>query len=427
MSDTTFILASPSTTTLSQAASLNILPFSLGSNSNPYSTSTAPTNQYFQPRPAPANLPSIPQGSLITTFRGRQLVGQKLEVPRGYRGIILSTSRRPDQGGAEIRHEVDTASKAGGKGKGKAKEERWPLTPASSTVSVASTSTSTISGGRVTRRNANAQGQVALSKPKARQAMKKPVSTKRFRLDSDDESAGEQEEDVKPKTPIRTPSKRIRKGMIISPVKDPRLPAIVVQAPTPIKAPPVTRSSMVLDDEGVTEVMEDSVAADEDSQGSQVVGSDVEGNALELDLKVEDDIKEEIVPSPATEEDPPSFMVPEISDPISAVQDEVAVKEDREEKAELEGSIRILQPISTFDHITLWTPDRPLPGFRANELDKVKHEAEDTDEKEEQGHKGWWRTGGAGEGGDEMVRAMGEWLGLVEMVCFVSFAYMIKY
>jgi len=30
--------------------------------------------------------------------------------------------------------------------------------------------------------------------------------------------------------------------------------------------------------------------------------------------------------------------------------------------------------------------------------------------------KGWWRTGGAGEGGDEIVRALGEWIGLVEEV-----------
>ena len=76
-------------------------------------------------------------------------------------------------------------------------------------------------------------GQVASSRPKPRQAVKRSEAKKRFRLDSDEEEDGEVE--VKT-TVVRTPRKRIRAtGMCVSPVRGPGLPAIVVQAPTPIK------------------------------------------------------------------------------------------------------------------------------------------------------------------------------------------------
>lgn len=62
--------------------------------------------------------------------------------------------------------------------------------------------------------------------------------------------------------------------------------------------------------------------------------------------------------------------------------------------------------------------DVPLTGFRSDELEE-KHEQRDAGEA---GcatinlRPSWWRHDGAGEGGDEFVRGMGEWLGLVEVL-----------
>jgi len=87
---------------------------------------------------------------------------------------------------------------------------------------------------------------------------------------------------------------------------------------------------------------------------------------------------------------------------------------DPSEVGEGYTNARVLRPSSTFDSFTLWTPDGPLPGFKQDE------DPEKTEDEEVEGgvklRKGWWRTGGAGEGGDEMVRALGEWIGLVEEV-----------
>jgi hypothetical protein len=104
-----------------------------------------------------------------------------------------------------------------------------------------------------------------------------------------------------------------------------------------------------------------------------------------------------------------------LSSTASPSTDTVKTENDPPQE-EIEGeytNARVLRPASTFNSFTLWTPDGPLPGFKQ---DETEEDSKDEDEAGVKLRKGWWRTGGAGEGGDEIVRALGEWIGLVEEV-----------
>jgi len=391
MSSSTNFLLTSTPHPLPLTPSLNLLPFSLGPSSSASNSTTAPLSTYFRPRPAPSGILSVPEGTPIATFRGRQLVGHLISVPLDYRGVILGAGKRPDRGGVEIRSSNS----------GAAKEGQIPLTPASSAASV-SWLPEEVGGVRRSPRKARGAGQVAHSRPKPRQPIR-AVTNKRFRLDSesdDDDQGEDMEVDVKSKvTVVRTPSKRVKTtGMMgVSPVGRVGLPEIVVHAPTPLK--PLPLSGPYLEEEGMV--------------GEEEGGEDV------VDAK-----EEEIVPSPATEEDPPTFAISPQTPPATAVRHPSDRQSPRYESPnggvdEFDTSIRALRPMSSFEDFTLWTPDAQLAGFRADELE-TQDEPEVETEEEKTGVKverGWWRTGGAGEGGDEVVRAMGEWLGLVEVVC----------
>ena len=436
---TTFLLTSSSSVS-SASPTLNLLPFSLGSSSKPYASTSAPVSSYFQPRPCPPSHSHIPQDTPIAAFRGRQLVGQRLEIPPGYHGVILKAAKRPDQGGLEER----SAGKAG-TGTG-VKQGKWPLTPATSIASSSSdpsVASSTSVGHhdeaeagvrRSPRKLVKGMGQVALAKPKMR-LMKKVEKRKRLRFDSDSEEEDQQKRPIVGSTVVdKTPQKGKRR-MVTTPVKAqvPQiLPEIVVQAPTPRKPD-----------------MED-----QDAYGGIVETSTTDESQVAA-------TEDPIIPSPSTESDPPSFILfegklggeeesavvtsepsktpPRIDDgfsppvelpvvkssqnttPLPPVVQHVVngeLKDHQEEETEEDGTVRRLHPVSTFREIMLWTPDAALPGFRPDELSQqdVTDDAKEGDDGSLGLRKGWWRVGGAGEGGDEFVRGMGEWLGLVEMV-----------
>jgi hypothetical protein len=234
------------------------------------------------------------------------------------------------------------------------------------------------------------------------------------------------------------------------------LPSIVIQEPTPRKEPlPPSLRSLRKDKDshkagagGVPPVLHEG-----DEQWVEDVHVQNDGTAVpqsdqnEVKEELDDErvageersavggVESTIIPSPATENDPPAFDIedkPTVSANNDNTRDTVPPEQGAGEGDSLDvsGPVRLLRPVAGFDSFTLWTPDAPLAGFRAGESDQPKDEATgagskpDETEGTEGGIKvrpGWWRMGGAGEGGDEVVRAMGEWLGLVEMVrCCVS-------
>lgn len=139
-------------------------------------------------------------------------------------------------------------------------------------------------------------------------------------------------------------------------------------------------------------------------------------------------MKEPFIPSPETENDPPAFNI--TPPPYTLINKEEEQEQEHEhEQQNDDGPVRILCPTAEFQGFMLYTGDVPLMGFRADELEKERPREERVRE-EEAGRDlpesdcgsninlrpSWWRHGGVGEGGDEFVRGMGEWLGLVEVV-----------
>jgi hypothetical protein len=394
----TYLAPVASSSKLPASPSLALLPFALGTSNNAYKSSSAPINQYFQPRPCPADVTGIPEGTPIAAFRGRQLVGHSIQLPPGYRGLVI-TAPQP--------HTT---------------ESKWPLTPAPSVTSADPSASASSSTRRSPRKSTLANvadaikskvrgaGQVALSKPKTRQAKQATVK-RRYQIDSEDEDETHIE-----LARVETPRKRTRSGTTATPM-------IVVQEATPLKEPLPTPKKRL----GTISREERLPGVGRRSRSPSPAPTDVSQSS------------EAVIPSPATEHDPPTFPIdtkPATTGNVKVEKEEeaddatrvrqamtpaptetelVKSEEDLPEISEMNTNARILRPSSTFESFTLWTPDGPLPGFKQDET-----EAEAENEGEAEGgvklRKGWWRTGGAGEGGDEIVRALGEWIGLVEEV-----------
>lgn len=362
MSTRFIIPAAPSP--LPPAPSLSLLPFSLGPAHAPYTDNHATTPQYFQPRPL-GPPPHHGRETVRATFRGRLVIGQYLAVPPAYRGIILSTSLPPNRGGTEHHAIVSDA----------------PLTPCASIDTVEDDT-----GGRSSTRSSTVgrikgAGQIALSKPRTRRTAPK----KRTVLDSDDDIDNHHDEvDEQDGGRMSRRSKRVR--TMTTPEKNAAVPEIVVQQATPLKQPPC--SPPIVRDGHL----------------------DLRPTLIEEDTRIAvEEVNEPFIPSPETENDSSVFSSP-------------LVKQVNNVKKEDDGPVRILYPKAQFQGFMLYTGDGPLVGFREDELEKREQQvgAETSLESDSQSNinlrPSWWRQGGAGEGGDEFVRGMGEWLGLVQVV-----------
>ncbi|WWC61242.1 uncharacterized protein I303_103823 [Kwoniella dejecticola CBS 10117] len=547
--------SSSSSSALPESPALSLLPFSLGPNSAPFTSTSAPLSRYFKPRssPQPDSSSNDSSGakkseskaeakakSVVASFRGRAVAGQYIDIPNGWKGIILSTGKRPDKGGIEVHAELEkTTSKT--------------VQPSSIDVQDEdiddglglrrTTRQSAAPGGRTGTGNGRGrvkgEGQVALSKPKIRTSgivIRQTQSRKRYRLDSDDEDEDEDEDEnndqeEKPGRQLsRTPSKRSRTGggAYTTPQKTATsytdtttgegetpisVPEIVIQEATPLKYPlptpkkrlnerrpspspepqrkrklPEISESMELVEKVITvrhesdtqdPFLEEKTSTDGEIEGKGEDESQVsnqvkaqqgdespnlsltdDGRSLleesSISIKVEGD-EETLIPSPSTENDLPSFDIssaPATAVPVNQVSHASKgkadhVMEDRDwgvDQNQHDGPMRILRPTATFDGFMLYTPDDPLIGFRSDELSHIG-EGQDSDQKKEepaetavqngaaedgekassksdtdtptgtntiQVRKSWWRSGGAGEGGDEFVRGLGEYLGLME-------------
>lgn len=337
-------------------------------------------------------------------------------------------------------------------------ETKWPLTPA---PSVASSSSVPVEAGPSTRRSprksalasvastikakVRGAGQIALSKPKTRQTKREPVKRKRYQFDSDEEDEDAHVEHWSGSANVKTPKKEASTSV---PTGEADLPKIVVQEATPLKEPLPTPKKRLGQRGSIEEGLPKKRSRSRSPDGSPTPFSSA---STEVSVTV----SEAVIPSPATEDDQPAFSVetPKGDSPAQAVESEQQVDQshlptsnyqntltkfevdeaipdgvDANEQDEIpnEGiptNARLLQPSSTFESFTLWSPDGPLPGFKQDESNTQATEGEEAEgEGGEQGgvklRKGWWRTGGAGEGGDEIVRALGEWIGLVDEVHF---------
>ncbi|WVQ89144.1 hypothetical protein IAS59_002891 [Cryptococcus gattii] len=365
---TRFIIpAAPSPLPPAPAPSLSLLPFSLGPAHAPYTDNHANTSQYFQPRPGAND-----DGQTVqATFRGRLVIGQYLAVPPAYRGLILSTSLPPNRGGTE-HHPI--ASDA-------------PLTPCASIDAVEDTSNG--GGGRPQRSSRSRSvagikgaGQIALSKPRTIRTAPK----KRTLLDSDDEQEDVQDGD----------GPRTRRVKVTTPKKN-AVPEIVIQEPTPLK-PLSTRpgggggGGEKASPEGVSPVScSPTIIRDGHLDLSLTLTEEEEDTRIAVE-----EVKEPFIPLPDTENDSPVFSIP--SPPL--------VKHVKEEEEE-EGGGGPTDPSSGSERM----------NWRNSQSQAQTETSLESDSRSNINLRpSWWRQGGAGEGGDEFVRGMGEWLGLVQVL-----------
>ncbi|WWC69577.1 uncharacterized protein I206_103520 [Kwoniella pini CBS 10737] len=476
-SSTSFLLqsSSSSSSALPDSPALSLLPFSLGPNSAPYTSNSAPLSSYFKPRPNPNG-----SNSVIAAFRGRSVVGQEIDIPKGWKGIILSTSKRPDKGGIEIHSDQFNLKSTPTPNP---KEDQENARHDDGLQLRRTTRQSSAPGGRNVNGKVKGEGQIALSKPKIRTSgIVIRQSKKRYRFDSDDEEEeGEQKEEENQLS--RTPSKRsrlIESGGYITPQKSSIsyttvkndeesynynndtiiIPEIIIQEATPLKnplptpkkrlnerkssptpeskdrrsknqLPEITESLELVEKEIQFETSDPFI--NEESNEFQISNQmNFENNELineingslskETIIKVEE---EHLIPSPSTENDLPNFEFntksEENENMTSSIKNELnPLNEFEEQEENYEGPIRLLKPISKFDKFILYTPDDPLIGFRSeelsiNEIEKQKDKDQSIDTKDTiQVRRSWWRSGGSGEGGDEFIRGLGEFLGLME-------------
>lgn len=298
-------------------------------------------------------------------------------------------------------------------------------------------------------------GQIALSRPRTRRTA---PSKKRTLLDSDDDGddGDDGDDDVDDgdgdgdgDRPSRTP-KRV-KTMTTTPKKNGAVPEIVIQEPTPLKQPLSTRFTRGGGSRGKE-------ASPERVSPVSCSPSIVERDGyLDLPPTVDDtsiaveEVNEPFIPSPEMENDSPVFSIPSPSPLVQQVNEVNKVKEEEEDD---DGPVRILYPKAQFQGFMLYTGDSPLVGFRADELEKREQQVEGGEERKKMNESqsesqsqsqaqtetslesesrsninlrpSWWRQGGAGEGGDEFVRGMGEWLGLVQVVSCNSILFLDK-
>ncbi|KLT41962.1 hypothetical protein CC85DRAFT_328529 [Cutaneotrichosporon oleaginosum] len=278
-----------------------------------------------------------PAGSLAA-FRGRRVVGQDIGVPRGYRGVVLRAAAPPSS----------TATDAA-------------TAFAREPTAAAQNGSETVAGvervvGRVTRAMQKGAAQVALARPRA---VRRARKVQKFALDEGEEEA--------------PPVKRVKVEATTAVNVEAEAEAgagaeIGVETETEVEMEMETQVSRA-----ATPPLVPAINVVPSSPAPGFGGDGDEDMAREVDLAA---VSAVLTPEPEID--------PEVSGLAS----------------EEHTALRVLTPTATFSSFTLWTPDAPLAGFRADEV-------------EVEGH---WRQGGAGEGGDAFVRALGEWLGLNEII-----------
>jgi hypothetical protein len=208
----------------------------------------------------------------------------------------------------------------------------------------------------------------------------------------------------------------------------------------------IGRSALSRDEEDDEEVLPGA-----GMDGKQGIKAEVEGDGLEdTDTEGPSDAPSasssvaastfSIIPSPTTENDPPAFPI-ESAAPTPAEDEgkqDTPGDEYKVTTIDIDGPVRVLRPTSGFSGFTLWTTDTALPGYIDPNVESttvpieasaiaeeskssVIGESDNTgDETGPKVRPSWWAAGGAGEGGDGIVRALGEFVGLAEMVSVIT-------
>lgn len=332
---TTTALQVPPEALLPASQPPSLLPFHLG-----YS-GPAPVSTYFLPRPAPVD-PHAPRSEplLLSTFRGRQVVGQSLKVPEGYTGVVLGVPPPPAASALSSRTgaSFDPAALF-------TTPDVEPEAPADEATDGRTSSLRRSPRKRVTTASAGARP------PPAKKA--RVVAAKKFQLDSDSESEGEGDT-----TASAAP---VVKGEDEDEQDAEATPSLVSALTTPSlsSASALTPVGSVADEEAaaaavVVMTAELEPAADGGQEALEIVEA--------VTLPVEVEAAAEAVAAPPKERSPTPVVEDE---PMEAVADEPYTSDQLLPTSASAGApVRLLTPLSTFETIALWTADDPVDKGR---------------------------------------------------------------
>jgi hypothetical protein len=301
----------------------------------------APVSTYFLPRPAPVD-PHAPSTEplLLSTFRGRQVVGQHLRVPDGYSGVILSVPPPPPSS--------SVASRSGDHRTASTLLDPASLfnTPDVAPETAAEAGDAIRAGLRRSPRKRMASAAAVARPPPAKRAR---VAAKKFQLDSDSESDDER--------PAAVPAALGKEGE--------GTPSLVSVA-TALTTPSLSAGSVVTplgsvagEDEAVVAVAADTESADlvqEELEVAETVPLAGEP-AAEAVLQLGAVIEPVASPPPRAQDEAEAFTPadePYTADQLLPCASAAVAASD---------AARLITPLSSFDTIALWTADDPVdPG-----------------------------------------------------------------
>ncbi|WVO12773.1 hypothetical protein L204_100381 [Cryptococcus depauperatus] len=466
MSQIKFILApdiraqtSQPTQPLPTAPTLSLLPFSLGSQQSPFSSKNAPISAYFCPHSICQN----GRTNLVASFRGRQMVGQSVAVPPDYRGLLLSATLQPGMDAIEMRGAIvepsdSTCENVKGESAAESIPKRGVLAKIKGAGQVALAKPRTRRAAAVKKRvrldsddeedgGENQEEQPAIETPvkKSKINIHTPASGSSLQL-------GMPEIRVQEATPLKQPvceSFTHEQHLHVQDSRDRH------------DSPPC---GQIMETEGAV-VDLDSLEEQQDAKNQlgQVVEHKCD-DAQQIDQKTLVKVGGKAdQPCPILKIEPPQFNIPPAPFHSPAEEDHLTqdvkldpqtfhIETEQANRKRYDDPIRLLTPIATFEAITLWTGDVPLVGKDSEEekndipdivmeektaMTKVqndKHQNKLVDKstglptpmltptsctketRDIQVRPSWWPLGGSGEGGDEFVRGMGEFLGLIDVL-----------
>lgn len=309
------VLAAP-TEALHVGPTPSLLPFHLA-HSGP-----APISTYFITRLAPSDPHALTQEDLLlSTFRGRGIVGQTLVIPAGYQGIVLEVPPPPPKRAASSSTEFEDSY-----------EDMEGIQDAPSQLPVAAV---VASGVRRSPRKRTQASTSTLPPPK-----KARVAARKFALDdSDSEDDGEE-----------------TKGGAGT-------PALSLTGTTSLSTAPSTADLATPTDEVPSFELNGETLVVEDEEGA-MEGQEEQSPEVKEPVVSAIETVEVVVVAPAQVDPPLASTVVDAPSEVGPTTISQAHNASQLLDSSSDPPARLLKPLSTFETITLWTADDPVDKHR---------------------------------------------------------------
>lgn len=310
------VLAAP-TEALPVGPTPSLLPFHLA-HSGP-----APISTYFITRLAPSDPHALTQEDLLlSTFRGRGIVGQTLVVPTGYQGIVLEVPPPPPKRAASSSTEFEDSYE------GMEDIQDVPSQPPVAAV--------VASGVRRSPRKRSQASTSTLPPPK-----KARVAARKFALDDSDSE--DDEEDTKGGAGT---------------------PALSLTGTTSLSTAPSTADLATPKDEVPSFELNGETLVVEDEEGAMEGQEDPSPEEKEPVVSAIETVEVVVVAPAQVDPHLASTVVEAVSPSEAGPTTNLQAHNSSQLLDSSDPPARLLKPLSTFETITLWTADDPVDKHR---------------------------------------------------------------